>query len=616
MRFWGAAIFFAVSLFAGATSRPEAATPSKTLLDALRKATLERPLASIASIHISGNIEIVGIRGRIQEWDDLRGAARFTAAQNAGALSGASGWDGKVAWSQDYAGLVTVDGGAEGRMQAIDQAYLDTLRYLRPDVGGATVVYAGQRNSENVTYDVLAVTPPGGSELDLWLDPRTHLIARETTTFGIVSATTALSDYRHVDGVAYPFRASTQTSAGNDYTQQIASLELNTDVAERMRIPGQNVHDASIAGGNSATVPLQILNNHVYVSAMVNGRGPYTFIIDSGGDYIVTPEVVRALQTRSSGSFQLQGVGNATEGAGFTRLESIAVGGATVRNQYSLVLPIATGFGVSEGMRIDGMLGYQFLARFLTTIDYADSRLTLAMSGPQPAAAGAAAIKFYFSGTVPMLPITVDGVDTVAQLDTGNRLGLELTAPFLAAHPAIAALAKTQPGVTGFGVGGASYARLGRIPSLQIGPYQIANSVTSFGVATKGALADPFTPANVGGAVWRRFDLTFDYAHQQVLLAKNATFDTPAPTDRSGLFLIDQDGVYTVLSTMAGTPSATAGLVKGDTIVSVNGAAASSMTLAALRAVLAGSAGSVVRLHIKGPAGNERDVTLTLADYV
>jgi hypothetical protein len=40
------------------------------------------------------------------------------------------------------------------------------------------------------------------------------------------------------------------------------------------------------------------------------------------------------------------------------------------------------------------------------------------------------------------------------------------------------------------------------------------------------------------------------------------------------------------------------------------------MTLAALRAVLAGSAGSVVRLHIKGPAGNERDVTLTLADYV
>ncbi len=67
-----------------------------------------------------------------------------------------------------------------GRLQAIDQAYLDNLRYFRPDAGGATVVYAGPRSDGGITYDVLAVTPPNGSELDLWLDPRTHLIARET----------------------------------------------------------------------------------------------------------------------------------------------------------------------------------------------------------------------------------------------------------------------------------------------------------------------------------------------------------------------------------------------------------------------------------------------------
>ena len=68
---------------------------------------------------------------------------RFTSDLNAGPLSGASGWDGQVAWSQDYAGLVTIDGGTSGRLQAIDQAYLDNFRYLRPDAGGAMVVYAG-----------------------------------------------------------------------------------------------------------------------------------------------------------------------------------------------------------------------------------------------------------------------------------------------------------------------------------------------------------------------------------------------------------------------------------------------------------------------------------------
>ena len=157
---FGTLAALALSLAAGSAS--PAPTSTKTLLEGLRKAMLSEPLASIVSLHTVGSVEFVGIRGRAQEWDDLR-AVRFTTAQNAGALSGASGWDGKVAWSQDYGGLVTIDGGTAGRLQAIDQAYLANLRYLRPDAGGATVIYAGARTAGDRTYDVLAVTPPHGS---------------------------------------------------------------------------------------------------------------------------------------------------------------------------------------------------------------------------------------------------------------------------------------------------------------------------------------------------------------------------------------------------------------------------------------------------------------------
>ncbi len=612
-----AATLFLSVLAAGDCAPAHAAAYAATLLAEVRKAMLERPLASISSIHTVAAVEIVGLRGRGQEWDDLHGV-RFTAAQNAAALSGASGWDGKKAWNQDYAGLVTVDGGIAGRVAAIDQAYLDNLRYLRADAGGATIVYAGRRSDGGTTYDVLAVTPPNGSELDLWIDPLTHLIVRETSTIGIVSTTTVLSNYRRVDGINFPFASSTRTSSGNSFAEQVSSLELNTDVAERMRVPGQNVHDFSIARGTGTTVPLEIINNHVYLNDVVlDGRGPYTFVLDSGGDYIVTPEVAAAVQAKSSGALRLQGVGSATEGASFTHIDSIAIGGAVVRNQYMLVLPIATGFGVAEGMKIDGMVGYQFLARFLTTIDYANSTLTLAMPSALPASApGAAAIAFYFDGTIPRIPVAVDGVTTSAEVDTGNRAGLELSSPFLATHPAIASLAKTAPTVVGFGVGGASYARLGRIPTLEIGPYAVSNSVVSFTVANKGVLDDPFNPANVGGAIWRRFALTFDYAHSQLLLAKNAEFDTPFPYDHSGLFLIDASGAHTVLSVLADSPATAAGLAKGDVILGINGAPASNQSLAALRAMLSGPPGGVVRLHIRGPAGHERDATLTLKAYV
>jgi hypothetical protein len=385
-----------------------------------------------------------------------------------------------------------------------------------------------------------------------------------------------------------------------------------------MRVPGENVHDFSVAGGAPITVPIQVVNNHVYLTNVtIDGHGPYTFVLDSGGDYIVTPEVAAVLAAKSSGSLQLQGVGSATEAASFARVGSIAVGDALVRNQYALVLPIATGFGVAEGMRIDGMLGYQFLARFLTTIDYANAKLTLAMPSTLPAAApDAAPMQFFLDGTIPRINVNVGNVTVSAEVDTGNRAGLELTAPFLAAQPAIAAFAKTAPTVTGFGVGGPSYARLGRIPTLQIGPYQLSNTVALFATSEKGALADPFNPANLGGAVLRRFTVTFDYPHKQLLLTRNAQFDAPFSFDRSGLFLIDQNGVYTVLGVLAGSAAGNAGIGKGDAIVTINGAPAAAQSLAALRALLSSAAGTVVHLSIRNAQNSVRDVTLTLADYV
>ena len=98
-------------------------------------------------------------------------------------------------------------------------------------------------------------------------------------------------------------------------------------------------------------------------------------------------------------------------------------------------------------MKIDGMVGYQFLARFLTTIDYANSqpRRSRCRASAPLSAPGAAPIAFYIDGTIPAFPIGVDGVTTTAEVDTGNRAGLELSSPFLATHPAIASLAKTAP---------------------------------------------------------------------------------------------------------------------------------------------------------------------------
>lgn len=608
-----AAALAAGSLFAipagAATLDPQAAS----VLESVRKATLARPLSSITSIHVSGKTVVFGMTAVSNEYDDPRGL-RFTSTLDGGAISGASGWDGHDAWNQDYSGLTHIDGGQSGRLQAIDQAYFDNLAYLRADFGGAQIRYAGKKTDSGTSYDVVAVTPPHGTEVDLWIDPVTHAVAEQIGTIGIVTFKATYSDYRTVDGLTYPFVTAVETSTGNSEKTTLSSVRLNEPVAARLAIPRTVPHDTSVAGGKT-TVPLQVINNHLYLQAKVNGHGPYTFILDSGGDYIVTPEVVSALRAKSAGGMQLSGVGNATEGAGFTHIVSIAIGDATVRNQYMLVLPIGPGFGVAEGVHIDGMIGYQWLARFITIIDYANGKITFAMPGAAARLSGPGTIPFYIDGSIPRIPITIDGVTTSGEVDTGSRAALTIGAPFAAAHPNIAALAKTAPGVDGFGVGGPSYARLGRVHTLQIGSFSLQNAIAAFGVQQKGAFADPFNPANLGGGIWRHFTVSFDYTNRTMKLEKNAEFEKPFSYDRSGLFLIDKQGAYTVISAMEATPAAAAGLASGDVITTVDGAAASKFTLAQLRALLSGPAGTVVHLHLRGAKG-ERDVTLTLADYV
>jgi membrane-associated protease RseP (regulator of RpoE activity) len=592
---------------------PIHALTAAAVLARAREATFSRPVSTVASIRIQSAIVAVGLHGTSDEWDDLRNGRFAQFLTGPGPIAGANGWDGSEVWDEDASGVVHIDGGQSGRIQAIDQAYVDTYGYFKPNAGGAPLTLLGQRKEGNVAFDVLQITPPKALPLQFWFDRRTHLLAKISGTIGLISSTIALSNYHRVDGIAIPFDVSDTVSNGNNTTATVTAVSLNVPgIAQRLQVPPYSAHDFSIAGASSTTVPIQLINNHIYVHVMLDGKGPYMFVFDTGGTYIVTPQVAAVLGAQSSGGAQLQGVGAKSESAQFTRINNLQIGNASIEKQDFLVLPIGQGFGVAEGITIDGMIGYEVAARFLTSIDYANQTMTLTMPGAQQPPG--TPISFYFDSTIPRVPITVNGIQADAELDTGNRAAFDLFSPFVAGHPQIASAETTADGVTGFGVGGPSFGKLGRV-NLTIGPYTLDDVVTGFSTQTTGATADPFTPANIGGGLWDRFILTLDYPHQRIYLQPNASYGTPFTYDRSGLFIIDYNGGVMVLDARAGTPAALAGLKKGDVILSVNGTPASSLTLAQIRAFFMQAPGTTIRLHVRSGTA-ERDVTFALRDYV
>jgi hypothetical protein len=575
-------------------------------------------IASASTMRADMNISAAGLTGTGTQWIDLRDG-RFAESTNLGPVVSQDGYDGRVAWNADQTHLVWDTGGDSGRASEIDQAYLASYALWRPQMSGAAVAWLGTKTASGTSYDVLSITPRDSLvPFELWFDRTTHLPARAFFVNGFTTATSIFSDYRKADGLNVPYATHTDSSDGNNSDAMITRVTLDPPDAETaLARPQTQPTDFSMLDGKTSTsIPVALSENHVYLDVMLNGKGPYHFIFDTGGANIVDPAVAKEIGAFGRGSLAGSGVGSATENFSFANVAKMQVGDAVLTNQLFGVAPTRQGFGVSAGRPVDGLIGWEVLARYVTTFDYADKTVTLSLPGTATAPGNAHVLPFVFYGTQPQIACTIDGIPSECAIDTGARDTISFMGPFATAHPQIVPATLTAPGVNGFGVGGPAIGRLGRVASVGIGDITLTNLVADYSAQTQGAFAAPFVAANIGGNLLRRFTVTFDYRNGTMALVPNATLHDPDVYERSGLFLIRHAGSTVVVDARPGTPAASAGIAKGDVIASIDGAPAGGMSLGQIRDVFDQPAGTVLTLQINGKDGAQRTVKLALGDYI
>jgi hypothetical protein len=324
----------------------------------------------------------------------------------------------------------------------------------------------------------------------------------------------------------------------------------------------------------------------------------------------VTPATAKALGLKVEGHLEGRGAGEATMDFGFTHVDRIDVGGATIDNQLFTVFDLDALYP-ADGIRMQGMVGYETFRRFVTRIDYGGKTITLIdPKSFDPRDAGTP-VHIAFNGNAVVVEGSYDGIPGKFQIDTGSRSALTLDGPFVAANHIGEHAAKVVEAVDGWGVGGASHSRVMRGGPLKIGSIEAAeHPVVGMGIDKKGALADPTISGNIGGGILKRFVVTFDYANNVMYLKPvTETVSDLDSYDRAGSwFNIDSDG-FKVIDVTRGGPAEAAGLKVGDVIVAVDGKPVSGSALAALRERLRNAApGSAVRFALKD--GRTLDIVL------
>ena len=600
---------------------PATAAPTATeILAANKAATGGSALENKATVKTSYDYSGQGMTGKTHSLSDIT-TGHFADDFTIGPMSGANGFDGKDGWAKDPSGAVTVQAGGDQRKLAVNEAYRRSNAWWQPDFGGAEIAYEGTKTDAGNTYDVLKVTPKEGKDFQAWFDTKTHLLMRTVEVQSGNTITVTLSDYKSFDGVMLPVKGTIDDGNGAKYIQHVTLTEtkfLPKEDNAAYSPPKVDLNDFHIAGGaKEATFPIEIVNNHIFGKVMANGKGPYTFIFDTGGHNLITPKTAKKLNLKMVGTMPGQGVGNKVEDIGITKLDTVEIAGkVTLDKQTFFVLDFA-GDDDTEGFPMEGMIGFEGFRRFVTQIDYSAGKMTLMLpSAFDPKHAGTP-IPFEMNGQIPQVKGSFEGIAGLFDIDTGARDEITLTGPFAKKEGLREKHPKGVEAVDGWGVGGPARGYVTRGGELMLGDVKIPTTVASFSLQEKGSFSDASYAANVGGGILKRFIVTFDYEHR-IMYLKPATgpLTDIGTFDRSGMWVNGVKGSgYKIMDVTKGGAAETAGLKVGEIITSVDGKPAKGPIYAVRKAWRNEPAGTVVELGV-GSGKEARKVKLVLKDQI
>lgn len=478
------------------------------------------------------------------------------------------GYDG-TEWAQAN-GSLSIVSLAPFVADAVTQAYLSSNAMFRSDQR-QTVISGRQDSVDGQPAYALHVEPTGGSPADLYFDAKTYRLIRVVaqTARGIDTATN--SDFQTIQGVPVAMRVVDVDSAGTTTTISLSSVQFVTAVDPNDLARPAYVSQGTLAAPASIPFVSDVVGafGHIVVPVNLDGKLA-SLVFDSGGANFLLPDAAKRLGLHTSGGVAAGGAGAKEQMSAFAAVKSVDFGGAKLSDQSFIVTPLAYLFShPRKGVTVEGLIGFEYLANFRITVDYADQKIGVA-SFDQAAPSGGMTLPFKSDGRHAYVLATVDGAQGYYLLDTGNGGGVVLNAPFVRQHNLFSSggLVYQSPG----GVGGGFPETIIAAKTFEFAGLTFHDVPVAIPQVKTGAFATQGVAGNLGGRFLSRFTVVFDYKAQTVTFIPNQNVMAPFTSDMTGLSL-NQDGpdAFDVRGVIAGSPAAIAGIAVGDRITAFAG---------------------------------------------
>jgi hypothetical protein len=495
----------------------------------------------------------------------------------------------------------------DGHVRALNG---DELARLRSEAFVAGVLAFGPSGDAAVSdvgasadgcCDVLTLTPPGGVGFVWTIDRKTHLPISSYKLEGEGdAATTKYEDWSASPwGTLIPHRIEvidTDRVPATFAVQSAALLKVKSpaDFADPIPLPS-DVHVTA----DAATLPFAMEANHIVIPVSVNGHAPIGFIFDTGDESEgLNSARLSALGVANYGATAISGGGEQTQSAYARDVTFSLADNVVLANQHAATFD-ATGLERALGVPNGGLLGYDFISRFVVEIDYQKKLMTLHNPETWSYRGPGAIVPITFDDGIPYFEARLS-IPTEADLpahmvaDFGAAGSMTFTAPFVKANNLLALIGTNHTVTRYTGLEKEFFAQAnsrGLVPELRLGGIVEHNIPVNLSANTGGAYGTGQFAGTIGETIYSRYHVFLDYPHNRIIFESTPEAAKPFKEGKTfGLTLIAAgDDLHTFIVTAVGanSPAAKANFQAKDEITAVDGKPASEFALSDLRTYLA-----------------------------
>jgi len=223
------------------------------------------------------------------------------------------------------------------------------------------------------------------------------------------------------------------------------------------------------------------------------------------------------------------------------------------------------------GQNIDGIIGYNFLTRYIVKIDYDSSLIYVYTKGTIKYPKGGY-LTHPFIVNLPVEEAKVkDNTNISARFyfDTGAGLCLLLSTDFVSDSSLFGSKKKKPVPTLAQGLGGKTNMLQTTVKDFRIGPYHFRNVPTYIFDDEYNITSYPSLGGLIGNDLLRRFNIILNYGRREIYLMPNSHYRESFDYSYTGLSIYWIDDEIRVADVMKDSPAEKAGFKPGDIVFSV-----------------------------------------------